>query len=141
MERGQGLPCAEHGQLCHCLTAGQSRAHQPRVWCWENILKERQKTPNRQDRKTIKVKNNRGTSRSEKEGGEVLHGAGADTTVVCGRDPARADVHTTAHRGPYVRAVGYFLKELTPMESPCWSRFFLKDCSPWKDQCWSRGTA
>lgn len=40
-------------------------------------------------------------------------------------------ISPTAHGRCCSGAVGYFLKELWPMQRPCWSRFFLKDCSPW----------
>lgn len=46
------------------------------------------------------------------------------------RNHGGADGHTTAHGEQHAGAGRCFLKELRPMESPCWSRFILKELHP-----------
>jgi len=40
---------------------------------------------------------------------------------------------------PHAKAGEYFLKELWPMESPCWSRFILQDCRLWEGPMLQQG--
>jgi len=52
-----------------------------------------------------------------------------------GEGHAKARICTAAHGGVHAGADGYFLRELWPAESPCWSRFTLEDCRGMKRTC------
>jgi len=76
--------------------------------------------PQGEEEEAIRVRNNRDNTRSEEE--EVLHG--------------RAEVHAAACGAPCDGAGGYGLKELWPMQSPCWSKEKNEEEGEAKSSCY-----
>ena len=113
-------------------TVRHSWALQPRWWhLCESVFKIRQKTAQAEWEGGGKWETILWAPRSKKEGEQILQVL--EQVFPCSPWKAlltQADIHAAAAHGrPHAGTGDYFLKELWPVESPCWSRHILKDYS------------
>lgn len=66
-------------------------------------------------------------------------GGSPGTRAVYGRKHGGVNISLQSQRSSHARAVGYCLKELWKVGSPCWSKLILKDCSICKGPVWVNG--
>lgn len=120
--RVKGLPCPGSSQLHNAPNTEHTWAHWPNRWhLWENIVKEGGRMLDREE-KEPKQCEHQGERRARR----------CSRCCCTWRGPRWSRYLHCNHGRSYSEAGGYAMRELWPMERPCWGRFILKDWSPWE---------